>query len=118
MKKFILKSGKTIINITAYLWLMAIVLFAIGAIFADNSQFNVTLTIWGSCLLALISFVVSYFLIYLLMDINDNLIEINKKTSFKLENVNERQDENDISDKTFKNNDSDNNFINKGIYKK
>lgn len=118
MKKFIIKSGKTIINITAYLWLFAILVFAIGAIFADNSEFNVTLTIWVSCIIALISFVVSYFLIYLLMDINDNLIEINIKTSFKPESVNERQNENDIPDKILKDNECDNNFMNKGIYKK
>ena len=85
MKKIIIDFGKGLIDISAIIWLLIISLGLIIAFVITSSQDSfIAMIVTGiAALVALIIFVLSYFLLYLLIDINDNLIEINSKLQSK-----------------------------------
>lgn len=148
MKKFIIDFGKGLIDISAIIWLLIISLGLIIAFVITSSQDSfIAMIVTGiAALVALIIFVLSYFLLYLLIDINDNLIEINSKLQSKslkkkskeehsnyeqeeftqkylINNVDTQIDEKNSqkaleSNQQIQNEQQEDNFLNKGIYKR
>ena len=77
IKEFVLTAGRGLIDFSAIILL--IFLFLLGAVSFQSSY------IWQGLLIVLIGliiFVLSYFTIYLLISINDNLKEINEKINY------------------------------------
>lgn len=148
MKKIIIDFGKGLIDISAIIWLLIISLGLIIAFVITSSQDSfIAMIVTGiAALVALIIFVLSYFLLYLLIDINDNLIEINSKLQSKslkkkskeehsnyeqeeftqkylINNVDTQIDEKNSqkaleSNQQIQNEQQEDNFLNKGIYKR
>lgn len=75
MKKFIIDTGNGLIEFSAWLWLIIIVIA--GFIGLINNILN-GIAIW---LIGFIFFVFLYYTIFLVIDIADNLRDINKKLS-------------------------------------
>lgn len=73
MKQFIVDFGKGLIDFSAWLILFVIIL---GSIIIMTINFPLGIVIM---LVGLIAFVIVYFLLYLAININDNLTEINAK---------------------------------------
>lgn len=148
MKKIIIDFGKGLIDISAIIWLLIISLGLIIAFVITSSQDSfIAMIVTGiAALVGLIIFVLSYFLLYLLIDINDNLIEINSKLQSKslkkkskeehsnyeqeeftqkylINNVDTQIDEKNSqkaleSNQQIQNEQQEDNFLNKGIYKR
>lgn len=129
MKKFVVSFGKNLINITAWLWILIIVVFTVVAFINvptdENSGIACSVIVLTS-LTAIVVFVITYFLLYLFIDINDNLTEINKKIpQNKFEFAQNLKDELTprINEEKFDLEQADEDildcgFMNKGIYKK
>ena len=73
MKKFVVSSGASLIELSAWIVMIALIITSIVAM--CNDFFTGILIL----LIGLIVFVMFYFSIFLLIDINDNLTEINSK---------------------------------------
>ena len=129
MKKFVVSVGKSLVDITAWLWMLIIIIFTIVAFInvpTDENSGIVCSAIVLISLTAVVVFVITYFLLYLFIDINDNLTEINKKmpqSKYEFEQnlkdeltprINEEKFEHKQSEEEI----LDCGFMNKGIYKK
>lgn len=79
MKKFVISFGRGLIDFSAFLWIIAIVLCGVIALFNDVGV-GLAILFGGT-----IIFVISYYLIYLAIAINDNLTEINRNLAPKQE---------------------------------
>lgn len=73
MKNFVVGLGRYLIDISAWLYLLAVVIMTISAM--SLSVLNGLLTLVGG----LIFFVLIFYLLYLLMSINDNIQAIREK---------------------------------------
>lgn len=121
MKKFIIKFGRVLLDISAYI-VLSIILVGIGISCFFPMSFDGETSGWNFfipvliAIFAFIAFVCTYFFLYLFIDINDNLTEINEKlVHITKENVHEQTEVNEISEKSC--NDRSN-FLNKNIYKR
>ncbi|MBR5940820.1 MAG: hypothetical protein IKZ88_06125 [Neisseriaceae bacterium] len=68
MKNFIIKNGRAVIDISAYIVLAIIVFAGLGAMFQGSFLYGLI----GLCM-ALVGFFITYFFIYLLIDMRDTL---------------------------------------------
>ncbi len=78
MKQLIINTGRSLIDIFAFLFLLGIIIF--GIVTMVNVGFAQGLSILG---IGIILLVYIFYAIYLLVSIHDNLIEINEKLSNK-----------------------------------
>ncbi|MBQ4123212.1 hypothetical protein IJD44_05775 [bacterium] len=78
MKNFVVKYGGFIVNIVAFFTLIG-VLFSGIMVMMNQGMWAGLLSLWGG----IVAFVVAFFMIYLVMSINDNLREMNSKTNSK-----------------------------------
>ena len=76
IKNFVLKAGRGIIDFSAVLWLIFLWFIGMAAFQMENLALGMAIFI-----ICFVIFIMSYFTLYLLISINDNLIEINKNTS-------------------------------------
>lgn len=76
IKNFVLKTGRGIIDFSAVLWLIFLWFIVMAAFQMENLALGMAIFI-----ICFVIFIMSYFTLYLLISINDNLIEINKNTS-------------------------------------
>lgn len=81
MKNFIVNCGNGLINFCAWLLLIIIVLLGIGYMFT-NAGVGLGILIGG-----FIVFVLSFYFLYMLMDIRDNLKEIKNNTKISANEV-------------------------------
>ena len=75
IKNFVLKTGRGIIDFSAILWLIFLWFIGMAAFQMENLALGMAIFI-----ICFVIFIMSYFTLYLLISINDNLIEINKNT--------------------------------------
>ena len=68
MKNFIIKNGRSVIDISAYIVLAVIVISGLMTMFNGSFLYGLI----GLCL-ALVGFFITYFFIYLLIDMRDTL---------------------------------------------
>lgn len=74
MKNFVVKYGGFIVNIVAFFTLIGV--FASSVMVMMNQGFWAgIISLWGG----IVAFVVAFFMIFLVISINDNISEINKK---------------------------------------
>lgn len=76
MKNFVVKYGGFIVNIVAFFTLIGVVISAI-MVMMNQGLWAGILSLWGG----IVAFVIAFFMIYLVMSINDNLTEMNNKIS-------------------------------------
>lgn len=76
IKNFVLKTGRGIIDFSAVLWLIFLWFIVMAVFQMENLALGMAIFI-----ICFVIFIMSYFTLYLLISINDNLIEINKNTS-------------------------------------
>ena len=79
MKNFVVKYGGFIVNIVAFITLIGVVIS--GIIVMMNQGFWAGILSWWGGITA---FIVAFFMIYLVMSINDNLADINDKISGRM----------------------------------
>ncbi len=77
MKKFVVDSGASLIELSAWIVLFALIIVSVVMMFGD---FITGLLI---LLVGIVLFILFYFSLFLLIDINDNLTEINSKLGKK-----------------------------------
>lgn len=77
MKKFVVDSGASLIELSAWIVLFAVIIVSVVMMFGD---FITGLLI---LLVGIVLFILFYFSLFLLIDINDNLTEINSKLGKK-----------------------------------
>ena len=80
MKNLIIKNGRAIIDISAYVALVLVVLVALGVMTQANFFAGIV-----SLLVGLVGFVLTYFFIYLLIDMRDTLKAIAEQGGIKSE---------------------------------
>lgn len=76
MKNFVVKYGGFIVNIVAFFTLIGVVISGV-MVMLNQGLWAGILSLWGG----IVAFVVAFFMIYLVMSINDNLAEMNNKIS-------------------------------------
>ena len=79
IKKFVISCGRGLIDGSALLCVIAIVIAGIVTLL-ENVAVGLAILVGGT-----MSFVVFYYMVYLLISINDNLTEINNKLGNKKE---------------------------------
>lgn len=96
MKKFIISSGKIIIDLSAWIFMVVLVggfLFAVVDL-ADTNN-NLTFTFYSYKILAFfgafVLFVALYFMFYLFIDMRDKLKEISEKLNEIAANLEEKK---------------------------
>lgn len=73
MKKFVLLIGKGLIDFTAWFVFLLIVALLFYTTFLMVDQIELKIVIWIVSLIILLLMVSTFFLIYLFIDINDNI---------------------------------------------
>lgn len=85
MKKFIIQTGKGLIEVSAWLFILIIIIAGFAALLND---FLTGIATW---LIGFILFVFIYYSIFLIIDIDDNLTEINKKLEYPEINISDNK---------------------------
>ena len=98
MKKFVISFGRGLIDFSAWLWVIAIIVCGVIALFNDVG-IGLAILFCG-----LIIFVISYYLIYLFISINDNLTEINQNLAPKQEDEPIKEENIGLNGKVYKEN--------------
>ena len=78
MKKFIINFGNGLIDLAAWVTLVALVITSIALMFSENFLYGI-----GVLLIGLVIFVATFYLIYLAISVNDNLEEIKCELKYK-----------------------------------
>ncbi|MGM9994515.1 MAG: hypothetical protein ACI37R_07295 [Candidatus Avigastranaerophilus sp.] len=78
MKNFVVKYGGFIVNIVAFFTLIGVFISAVMVMMNQGLLAGI-ISLWGG----IVAFVVAFFMIYLVMSINDNLADLNDKLSGK-----------------------------------
>ncbi len=74
MKNFVVKYGGFIVNIVAFFTLIGVVVSSF-MVMMNQGLWAGILSLWGG----IVAFVIAFFMIYLVMSINDNLKHMNEK---------------------------------------
>ena len=77
IKNFVLKAGRGIIDFSAVLWLIFLWFIGVALFQSENIALGIAIFI-----ILFVIFIMSYFTLYLLISINDNLKEINEKINY------------------------------------
>lgn len=78
MKNFVVKYGGFIVNIVAFFTLIGVFISGVMVMMNQGLLAGI-ISLWGG----IVAFVVAFFMIYLVMSINDNLADLNDKLSGK-----------------------------------
>ncbi len=78
MKNFVVKYGGFIVNIVAFFTLIGVFISGVMVMMNQGLMAGI-ISLWGG----IVAFVVAFFMIYLVMSINDNLADLNDKLSGK-----------------------------------
>lgn len=78
MKNFVVKYGGFIVNIVAFFTLIGVLISGV-MVMINQGIWAGLLSLWGG----IVAFVIAFFMIYLVMSINDNLKSLNEKINSK-----------------------------------
>lgn len=78
MKNFVVKYGGFIVNIVAFFTLIGVLISGV-MVMMNQGLWAGLLSLWGG----IVAFVIAFFMIYLVMSINDNISEMNNRANNK-----------------------------------